>query len=251
MQGLSLSAALRSALHVLAASWRRAWGALAPAVFLAAIAHILRAETLDWLIGVGAVLWAAQAEAACYRLALGLPAPALAGSRVTRDVPRLIVAGVLEVILLAIITALMLTVVGGVAFGVASTGKGFLAAEPVTWLPAMGPTGRTISGAVALVGLAGVIWLRLRLSFTAVATVDRQKVQVLSAWPLTRGRVLATLAALVVCGLPTFAVGWGLRVAGVSGTPEGVFALALAAIGVSLPLQAGLMTYLYRQSTTT
>lgn len=251
MQGLSLSAALRSALNTLAVSWRRAWGALAPAAVLAAIAHALRAEPLDWLVGVGAVLWSAQAAAACYRAALGKAVPALAGSRVTRDVPRLIVAGVLEVILLAIITALMLTVVGGVAFGIASTGNGFMAAEPATWLPAMGQTGRTISGAVALVGLAGVIWLRLRLSFTAVATVDRQKVQVLSAWPLTRGRVLATLVALVVAGLPTFAVAWGVRVAGVAATPEGIFALALAAIGVSLPLQAGLMTYLYRQSATT
>ena len=250
MQGLSLSAALRSALHVLATSWRRAWGALAPAAILAGIAHLLRGEPLDWLVGVGAVLWAAQAQAACYRVGLDMAVPALAGSRVTRDVPRLIVAGVLELILLAIITALMLTVVGGVAFGVASTGKGFLAAEPATWLPAMGPTGRTISGAVALVGLAGVIWLRLRLSFTAAATVERQKVQVLSAWPLTRGRVLATLAALIVAAAPTIAVGWGLRATGLAGTPEGIFALALAAIGVSLPLQAGLMTYLYGQSTT-
>ncbi|MGA0600877.1 hypothetical protein ACO2Q3_09255 [Caulobacter sp. KR2-114] len=251
MQGLSVSAALRSALDVLATGWRRGWGALLPAALLLAIAHILRGEPLDWLVGVGAVLWCAQAAAVCYRIGLGLSVPALAGSRVTRDVPRLLVAGLLQLILLGIITALMLTVVGAVAFGVAAAGKGFQAAEPATWLPAMGPTGRSIAGAVALVGLAGVIWLRLRLAFSAAATVERQKVQVLSAWPTTRGRVLATLAALVLASLPTLAVAWGVRAAGLAGGAEGAFAFALAAIGVSLPLQAGLMTYLYRQSTTT
>jgi len=251
MQGLSPSDAARSALQVLASGWRRAWGALAPAAVLVAIAHILKGQPLDWLVGVGAVLWCAQAAAACYRIGLGLPVPALAGSRVTRDVPRLVVAGLLELVLLGIIIALMLTVVGSVAFGVASAGAGFQPAEPATWLPAMGPAGRAIAGTVALVGLAGVLWLRLRLAFTAAATVDRQKVQVLSAWPLTRGRVFAALAALVVAGAPTIAVAWGLRAAGLAGEPAGAFAIALAAVGVSLPLQAGLMTYLYRQSATT
>lgn len=250
MTGLSLADAARAALSTLAAAWTRAWAAVAPAALLLAAARVLGADPLGPVVFVGAVLWVVQAQAACYRLALGLPAPAMAGSRVTRDVPRLVIVAVLQVILLAVITGLMLTVVGAIAYGAASVGKGFSAAEPATWLPAMGPAGRLVSGTAGVIGLAGVAWVILRLSLSAAATVDRQAVQVLSAWPLTRKRVLASLAATLAAAAPTIVGAWGLEQAGLLGAAPGSLVMGLLAIGVTLPLHAGLMTYLYRHSPT-
>jgi hypothetical protein len=250
MTGLSASDAARAAVSNLVAAWTRGWAALAPAAVLLAAARALGKDPLGPLLFIGAALWIIQAQAVCYRLALGPPAPALAGSRVTRDVPRLVIVAVLQVILLGIITGLMLTVVGAVAYGAASVGKGFSAAEPATWLPAMGPTGRLVSGTVAVAGLAGVAWVVLRLAFSAAATVDRQAVQVLSAWPLTKGRVLASFAASIISSIPTLAAAWGLDQAGMLASAAGGLVVGLVAIGVTLPLHAGLMTYLYRHSPT-
>ncbi len=245
--------AINAALTSLSQSWRRGWAALGPAALLLATTHVLRDQvgsTALWaVLMVGALLWTIQAQAVAYRLALGLSPPPLAGARVTRDVPRLIAVWLLQSLLLAILTALMLTVVGAVAFGIASVGHGFLAAEPRTWTPAMGPVGRPLAGAVALAGLAGIVWVKARLGVSPAATVDRQAIQVLSAWPLTRGRVLAVVAAMAVAAAPTAALAWGLGVAGGLHTWPGALLLGLMAIGVTLPLNAGLMTYLYRRST--
>ena len=250
MTGLSASDAARAAFSTLVAAWTRGWAAVAPAAVLLAAARALAADPLGPVLFVGALLWIIQAQAVCYRLALGLPAPDLAGSRVTRDVPRLVIVAVLQTILLGIVTGLMLTVVGAVAYGAASVGKGFLAAEPATWLPAMGPAGRLVSGTVAVIGLAAVAWVSLRLALSAAATVDRQAVQVLSAWPLTKGRVLAALAATVLAALPALAAAWGLDQAGMLRSAAGDLVIGLVGIGAALPLHAGLMTYLYRHSPT-
>jgi hypothetical protein len=249
MTGLSLSAALRSATHTLGGAWRRGWAALAPAALLIAAAQMLKADPLGWVLGVGAVLWIAQAAAVSYRVALGEAPPALAGARVTRDVPRLVVVGVLQLILLAVITALMLTVVGSVAFGIASVGHGFQAAEPATWIPAMAPAGRVIAWMVGALGLAGVTWLAARLALAPAASVDLQAVKVLSVWPTGKGQVLAIVAGSLAAAAPTLAVAWAVALTPLAGGWPADLALALAAVGASLPLHAGLMTYLYRRST--
>lgn len=243
----SPSSAPAAALACLAGSWRRGWAALGPAALLLAATHILRGQALWLPVVLGALLWVIQAQTVCYRVALGRAAPALAGSRVTRDVPRLLLVWLLQTILIGVITALMLTLVGAVAYGVASVGPGFVASRPETWIGAMGPVGRPIAGAVALVGLAGVIWLKVRLALSPAATVDRQAVQVLSAWPLTRKRVLVTLAAMLAAGAPTLAMIALAPLLGVDGGLAGVL-ISLVAVGVTLPLNAGLMTYLYGRS---
>ncbi|HWA59919.1 MAG TPA: hypothetical protein VG939_01020, partial [Caulobacteraceae bacterium] len=200
----------------------------------------------------GAFIWICQAQAACYRLALGRPAPGLAGARVTADVTRLIAVGVLQAVLMAILAALVFVVVGAVAYGVASPGKGFVGAEPGTWRAAMGPTGEAIVATVGAAGLGFLAWARARLAFGAAATVDLGKVQVLSAWPLTRGRVLAVLLAALAAGAPTIGV---LALVDLLPSPPtdprdllllGLL-LGLALCGLTLPLNAGLMTYLYRR----
>ncbi len=247
MQSLSITSALRAAMDTLARSWRGGWAALGPAALLLAASHLVRGQALWPVVAIGALIWLIQAQAVSYRAALGLSAPALAGARVTRDVPRLIAVWLLQTVLLAVITALMLTVVGAVAYGIASTGQGFTASLPETWIPAMGPVGRPIAGAVALAGLAGVIWLKLRLALSPAATVHRQAVQVLSAWPLTRGRVLAILAASLTAAAPTLAVVGLARLLGAGGGLAGVL-ISLTSVGVTLPLNAGLMTYLYARS---
>src|SRR5690349_4775306 len=82
--------AFGAALACLAGSWRRGWAALGPAALLLAATHILRGQALWLPVALGALLWIVQAQTVCYRVALGRSAPALAGSRVTRDVPRLL-----------------------------------------------------------------------------------------------------------------------------------------------------------------
>ncbi|HEX7760597.1 MAG TPA: hypothetical protein VF459_13905, partial [Caulobacteraceae bacterium] len=124
--------AVAAALACLAGSWRRGWAALGPAALLLAATHVLRGQALWPLVMLGALFWVVQAQAVCYRVALGRSAPALAGSRVTRDVPRLLMVWLLQTVLIGVITALMLTIVGAVAYGVASVGPGFVASRPET-----------------------------------------------------------------------------------------------------------------------
>nr|MDQ2860998.1 hypothetical protein [Pseudomonadota bacterium] len=82
----------------------------------------------------------------------------------------------------------------------------------------------------------------------------RGRVQVLSAWPITRGRAWPIAAAVVLIGL-----GPALLLAALSlpaPMPAGHSAAIAAAIdlarglvvaGLWLPLEAGLMAYLYRR----
>jgi hypothetical protein len=80
----------------------------------------------------------------------------------------------------------------------------------------------------------------VRLSLAEAATAARGRAQVLSTWPLTRGRILRLLVANIVIATPIVAAAF----CPVAGWP-GAVARGVAFGGLWLPLGVGLMAYAY------
>lgn len=250
MDRAGLTGAARAAAAAVPSAWRGAWLAIIGASV--ALSLVGSPELGIWRLVMmgGAVLLIVEVQAVCYRQALGRWEGRASRRAVMTDAPRLLAVWGLQTVLLLILLALGVLLIGAVALGVASAGKGYSAADPATWQAAMGGAGRAIVGGVGLAVLAGLTWVKARLALSAAATADLGKVQVLSAWPLTKGRVLPVLASMIAAALPSLAVGAALRLLGPVSVSEGLFvglASGLTACGVTLPLSAGLMTYLYRR----
>jgi hypothetical protein len=228
-------------------AWRRA-----PVFILAAGAGIGlralagRAGLLPAASAVLAAVLLLVAAAALYRLALrdrGLPPPgALAGSAM-----RLAAAQGLLAALTLIVGAILLVVLLALAYAVASTGAGFAADDPETWARAAQGRGRWVLGGALAAAAVALAWIHLRLSLASAATIARGRVQALSAWPLTRGAVLPILVAVVaVNALPATALIVAAR--WLTGAWHAAAAAAVIAL-VMLPLNVGLMSYLYGEAT--
>jgi hypothetical protein len=172
----------------------------------------------------------------------------LKGLRWGRDEWRLLAAQLMILALFFLIGAILMVVVGAVAMGVARTAApsfdpGTIAGWKAAFASA-GPAGVVLVLA-PLASLAILIWLGLRLSFSAPATVDQSGVRVLSAFPLTKGRAPAlfivglAIAAplLVLSALLKLAPSGGLAVAAV---------LALATYFYAMPAWTGSLAHLYR-----
>jgi hypothetical protein len=204
------------------------------------------------------VLVGVMAKGALYRLAL---AETAAGAPAGRIGPgglqwgaverRLLGMTLLLVLLLGFLLLLMLVALVAAAFGFASAGAGFVVSSPQSWREALQGTGGLIVLGLLTVGLMGFGWFALRLCLAAPATVARGRVQVLSAFGLTKGSVWRILASMLIVGLPLFAV-VGLVATVFRGRPPAglelwVCSLLYSLVGVFLylPLMVGLLTYLY------
>ncbi|MGI8841845.1 MAG: hypothetical protein ACR2F8_13860 [Caulobacteraceae bacterium] len=254
--GRLIAGGVASALRFVATAWRGAWAVLLLTAvtiggFLTAVAWGEAAAWRGaWL--AAAVLVATIARGALYRLALGLPGVGPGGLQWRRAEGRLIAVWLLAAVFLFILGLLAFVAFIASAYAVASAGAGFVATEPATWAPAVDGRGRFVVGAVGVAGAAALSWAALRLSLAAAASVARGRIQVLSAWPLTRRCAGRLGLALAVIAAPPALLLAALSVAGGVLKPAPLvavgFAQGLILAGLWLPTTIGLMAYLYRRA---
>jgi hypothetical protein len=239
----SVGGLLKAGFSRMGAAQASCWGALVVAVALTVSTNVLPPG-----LRLPAVLLAAViAQGALFRHAFGR-ASGLKGLRWGRDEWRLLGAHLMVLGLFLLIGSILLIVIGAIALGVARVSAPELdASSAQAWRDALanaGPAG-LVAGLAPLAALAILIWLGLRLSFTAPATVAESGVRVLSAFPRTRGKVPALLVPGIL-GLPMVAS----LIHGFA-PPQGVvFTAGSATIAYLLlaPAWSGALAYLYRQS---
>ncbi len=89
------------------------------------------------------------------------------------------------------------------AYGVASSGRGFVAASPATWARAVDQRGRWVVDLAAIIAALGVALAWARISLAPSITVAASRVIVLSSWAMTRGAgAPILLACLGVAAAP-------------------------------------------------
>lgn len=223
-------------------AWRGAWAALTPAGLTVGIGF---ARSSGALLALGAAA-CLVAQGALWRLATGGGGLGPGGLQWGRLELRLAAAGLLSGAFLFVLGLLAFVVVLGFAYAAASAGPGFDPADVATWAPAVEDRGRILVTAVGLVAATALIWAATRISLAFAATAARGRVQVLATWPLTRGRAARILAAraLALAG-PAAVIALAAQAA-----PVWLARLVagLAAAGLWLPLDVGLMAYLHRQA---
>lgn len=239
-----VGATLRAGFSDVKSAARDCWAALALATVISVAAGL--APPGARLLGV--LLATVIAQGALFRRAFGREA-GLKGLRWGRDEWRLLAAQLMILGLLALIGCILMVIVGGVALGVARTAApDFDAGTPQGWKAAFasaGPAGFLV-GLVPLAGFAVLVWLSLRLSLSAPATVEQSGVRVLSAFPLTRGRVPALLAIGLAIAVPMLLLNAAVSLAPVG--LVGAAALALGAYFYAMPAWAGSLVHFYRHS---
>lgn len=240
---VSVGGALRAGVSDLRASINACWAALAVAIVLTVAAGYLPpAMRLPAVLAAGVI-----AQGALFRRAFGR-APGLKGLRWGRDEWRLLGGHLLVLGLFLLIGSILLVVIGAIALGVARASAPNLdVGSAQAWKTALataGPGG-IVAGLAPLAGLAILVWLGMRLSFTAPATVEQSGVRVLSAFPLTKGRVPTLLATSLILGLPVVLIGalLGLAPSQGVGATAGVAAIAYLYLA---PAWAGALVHLYR-----
>ena len=244
----TIGATLRAGLSDVTNAARDCWAALAVAAVVSVAADFLPPGVRL----LGGLLALVIAQGALFRRAFGRQA-GLKGLRWGRDEWRLLAAQLMILALLFLIGAILMVIVGGVSLGVARTAApDFDPGTIAGWKGAFasaGPAGIVLVVA-PLASFAILIWLSLRLSLSAPATVEQSGVRVLSAFPLTKGRVptlfVVGLAIVVpmmaLSALLTLAPGQSLVVAAI---------LALVAYFYAMPAWAGSLAHFYRASAVT
>lgn len=238
----AIGAPLRAGLSEVAGAVRDCWAALALSAGLGVIAS-MSPPGVRFLVAMLAVV---VAQGALFRRAFGR-ASGVKGLRWGRDEWRLLATHLMILGLFALIGAILMTIVGGVALGVARTAApDFNASTTEGWKAAFasaGPAGFLV-GFVPLASFAVLVWLSLRLSLSAPATVDQSGVRVLSAFPMTRGRVPALFVIGLVIAAPAILLGGLLSLA-----PQGpvvAAVLALCAFFYAMPAWTGALAHVYR-----
>ncbi|MGH7023577.1 MAG: hypothetical protein ACREEB_08310 [Caulobacteraceae bacterium] len=226
---------LAAAARFLPRAWRSSWAALALTALVVGLA--LDAGGAWWL---AVAVLALVTRGGLWRLALTGDKPGPGGLQAGRIELRLAVAWLLSGLFLAILAMLLLVVFLACAYAVASAGPGFNAAEVATWRPAIVGRGEALLGAVGVVGLAALAFAAARISLAEPATVARGRLQVLSTWPLTRGRALVLLTGHAVLAALVIALA-ALRWPG----PWWIACESLAVAGLWLPTSVGFMAYAY------
>ena len=248
---------LGAATRFLPKAWSRTWGALALTAVVLGLswAFGLWSAHSPWrlLALVSAMAAVVMTQGGLYRQALGVGAAGPAGFQWGRAEFRLGAVWALTAVFLFVMGLLAFIVLLSFAFGIASSGVGFVVASPATWAGAVDHRGRVVMAVVAAVCLTGLTWSATRVSLAAAATVARARLQVLASWPTTRGVVWPILIAKMILAAPSvgFAVlllMWGARS---STAPWLVGVAAGAAVAaVWMPLNAGLMAYFYQRAPT-
>ncbi|HXV01041.1 MAG TPA: hypothetical protein VG166_11130 [Caulobacteraceae bacterium] len=163
--------------------------------------------------------------------------------RLPASVARLAAAWLLGGLFLAMLLLLLLVTLLACAYAVASAGPGFDAKNVATWANAIQGRGRWPLGAAALAGCAGLIFAAGRISLAEPASLAEGRIQVLSTWALSRRTWPAILIGNAVIAAP----GAALFLTGPA-TPlwRGLQGVILA--GVWLPMNVGLMAYVFERS---
>jgi hypothetical protein len=244
---------LEAAGRFVAPAWRGGWGAMSLAGIAWAIWSATRIERPNSAWATVSLFAAAlaflAAQGSLWRLALGQGRPA---PRLGRTELRLLIVWLLTVTFLGVLGLLLLVGVLCAAYAVASAGAGFVTADPSTWAPAVDDRGRVVVSILGFSGGAGLVWAASRIALAWAATMAGQHVQVLSTWPLTKHRawrialskilVSAWPAALLLSSALARRSRWGAE-------PHSIWLLSLTdglvIAGLWLPLNIGLMTYLF------
>jgi hypothetical protein len=244
-----IAGATRAAVAFLPVAWRRAWLSMLLAVLMMMLFVTLGA-------GRSAGLWVAATAlaitvewGALWRLSLGAGGLGFGGLQVGRVEIRVAGAAALSVLFMTILGLLAFIVLLAFAYAAAASGRGFVASDVATWARAVEDRGRVVVLTVALACVIALLWAFGRISLAAPASVQRGRVQVLATWPLTKGQVWSmAVASVVVMALPTILIAALAGVGKVAspGVAEAAFTAAAAvAAGLWLPLNVGLVTYLY------
>jgi hypothetical protein len=248
---------ISAATRFLPTAWARTWGSLG------LVAGVL---ALSWALGLWsphspwrfvtlslALAAVVMAQGGLYRQALAAGAPGPAGLQWGLAECRLSGVWALTAVFLSVLGLLAFIVVLSFAFAIASSGKGFVVALPMTWARGVDGRGRLVMAIVAGFCLIGLTWSAIRVSLAAAATVARGRLQVLASWPTTRGVVWPivigkAVLAVVPIGFAVAALHWGGGTVGVAWP----FAIAagVAVAAVWLPLNAGLMAFYYQRAAT-
>ena len=241
----AIGATLRAGLSDVAGAVRDCWAALAVAAAVSVAADALP----PGLKVVGAILPVVIAQGALFRRGFGRDT-GLKGLRWGRDEWRLLAAQLMILSLLCLIGAILMVIVGGVALGVARTAApNFDPGTIAGWRGAFataGPAGFIL--VFAPLGSLGIlIWLSLRLSLAAPATVAQSGVRVLSAFPLTKGRVPTLFVVGLAIVMPLFALAALLKLAPGQGVIVAMISAA-ASYFYAMPAWAGSLTHFYRAS---
>ena len=241
-----MSAGLRAAAANLAPAWRRAWWILVPCC----VAWGVSASPfggVPWFCL--AMMLTLVASTLLYRAALRIGGPLALG------VGRLLATWLLTAAFFGVLALLLFVVLLCASYAVASAGAGFVPSDVKTWAAAVDERGRVVLAVVGLVGVASLFWALTRVALGPAATVARGRVQALSAWPLTRGLGLRLLATRALVALPAaIALAFAWRIGTCTATRAGAGAWVVATIAglavgaLWLPLNTGLMTYIYERS---
>jgi hypothetical protein len=244
----TIGATLRAGLSDVVSAARDCWAALAVAAALSVAADVLPPGVKV----LGAVLAVVIAQGALFRRAFGREA-GFKGLRWGRDEWRLLAAQLMILSLLCLIGAILMIIVGGVAMGVARTAApNFDPGTIAGWKGAFasaGPAGLVLS-LVPLASFAILIWLSLRLSLAAPATVEQSGIRVLSAFPLTKGRVPTLFVVGLAIAIPLLVLSALLKLA----PGQGLVVAAILTAGsyfYAMPAWAGSLAHFYRASAVT
>jgi hypothetical protein len=168
-------------------------------------------------------------------------------------VARLSMSWLLGLVFLFVLGLLLFVILLVSAYAVASAGPGFRSSEVVTWAPAIEHgKGRVALACVSLAGFAALGWAMTRASLGPAATVARGRVLLLATWPLTRGLGWRLLLARLVLAAPVALLAM-LAIRAADATPGHLWgwllplSAGLVLSGIWLPLNVGLMTYIFER----
>lgn len=223
---------------------RRTWAALAVAAVLGLVG---RWAGGGWILAAD-FLAAALAYGALYRAAFARPS-GLAGLRLGRDEALLAGVQLLLGVVFLVVIAVLLVVVGAVSLGVArAAAPGFDATSSDAWRAALsGPLAAFAASLAPLASLSVLAWLAARLSLAPAASIAAGRLQVLSAFDLTRGRAGLLVALGFVFYLPSLLIAAGGRAL------DGAFALVVQGAATALyyfcvaPAWTAACVHVYRQ----
>jgi hypothetical protein len=246
--------AIGAAARFLPTAWRRAWAALALTVMAvsASVASVIGAGSLGapsaWLLAAGAL--SLVARGGLWRLALNQGHPSPGGLQIGAVEARLAAVWALSGLFLAILLLLLLVVLLCCAYATASAGRGFDPASVSTWARAIDARGRLALTGATLLGVAGFVYALLRISLAEAASVAHARVEVLSTWRLSRGHVLTIfLGNLAVAAAPTTVLFVALaNIPSHANVLLRSSACGLVVAGVWLPMNIGLMAYVFERS---
>jgi hypothetical protein len=147
-------------------------------------------------------------------------------------------------LVIGILFMVMLVFIFGAAAVLTTGAKAVQAAGTQPASPAAAATG----SALLLAGAMTAVFVKVHVCLYPAATVTKNKIEVFSTWPLTKGQFWPILAATILLNLPSVILSMLAVYVPVSMGFSPVFGIFLAGVNafVELPLLNGLYAFLYR-----